>query len=185
MQDYSDEQLIDAYRDGDESALGILTSRYFDAIYRYSYRFARDAAATEDIVQDTFIKVWKSIAHFNEGMTFKPWLYRIAHNTAIDYLRKKKMIAFSQMTVGDDVEGSMSIEEHFSDESIDIMQETIAKEEREALTQKIENLPEHYKQVVLLRAEDTLTFEEIAATLEKPVNTVKSLYRRALQLLRD
>ncbi|MDB5254981.1 MAG: polymerase subunit sigma-24 [Candidatus Nomurabacteria bacterium] len=176
LMEYTDEQLIERYQNGDQSALVTLTTRYFDTIYRYTYRFARDRAATEDIVQDTFIKVWKSIARFDKSMKVKPWLYRIAHNTAIDYLRKKKMISFSSM------EGEQ-FEETIADEAVGTMEQAIAAEERAVLTQKIESLPTHYKEVLLLRAEESLTFEEISIALSKPLNTIKSLYRRALLLL--
>ncbi len=173
--EYSDEELIERYQNGDQTALTTLTGRYFEAIYRYSYRFTKDTAASEDIVQDTFIKVWKSIARFDKGMKVKPWLYRIAHNTAIDYLRKKKMISFSAM--------DEQFEETIADETIGTMEQAIALEERALLTQKIETLPTHYKEVLLLRAEASLTFEEISDALKKPLNTIKSLYRRALLLL--
>ncbi len=177
MQDHTDEVLIRLYVEGDDNALVVLTARYFDAIYRYCYRLVQDTAVTEDVVQDTFIKVWKSAKTFREGMVFKPWLYRIAHNTAIDFLRKKKMITFSN------IGNQEVIEEIFTDESVNIMEETIAQEEKDTLTKKIESLPEHYKQVLLLRAEEMLTLEEISMTLQKPLNTVKSLYRRALKKL--
>ncbi len=161
--EHSDEALIQQYQEGNQAALVSLTSRYFDAIYRYSYRLARDPAATEDIVQDTFIKVWKSIAGFNKGMSVKPWIYRIAHNTVIDE--------------GED------FKESIPDESVGVLEQAVAREEKELLTQKIEALPLQYKQVVLLRVEELLTFEEISLSLNKPLNTVKSLYRRALLLL--
>lgn len=173
--EHSDETLIKQFQDGDQQAFVVLTTRYFDALYRYSYRFLKDTAGTEDVVQDTFIKVWKSMNSFNEGMKVKPWIYRIAHNTAIDYLRKKKAIPFSVLETEE--------EEVIADDSFSLMEQTIAKEERELLTQKIEGLPVQYKEVVLLRAEEGLTFEEISMVLNKPMNTVKSLYRRALQKL--
>jgi RNA polymerase sigma-70 factor (ECF subfamily) len=175
--EHTDEQLIDHYQQGNHAALTVLTTRYFDAIYRYAYRLANDRAAAEDIVQETFIKVWKSMARFDKDMKVKPWLYRIAHNTAIDYLRKKNAISFSAM------EREERFEETVPDDSINIMEQTIAREERETLTRKIEGLADHYKEVLLLRAEQSLTFEEISTVLRKPLNTVKSLYRRALLLL--
>jgi RNA polymerase sigma-70 factor (ECF subfamily) len=174
----TDETLLKRYADGDESALVELTQRYFNMIYRYGYRFVHDAALAEDIVQDTFIKMWRSIDRFNESMTFRPWLFRIAHNTAIDQLRKKKAIRFSSL-------GEEGTEERFSDEDTDVLEQTIAQEERDTLTRSIEALPTHYREVLLLRAEDMLTFEEIAAVTGKPLNTVKSLYRRGLAILKQ
>lgn len=174
----SDEVLLQQYKEGVESALVTLTKRYFDMIYRYSYRFVQDTASAEDIVQDTFIKMWKSTDSFRESMTVKPWLFRIAHNTAIDYLRKKKAIHFSAM----DEEG---FAETLADTDVNVLEQTIAQEERDSLTKHIESLPTHYREVLLLRAEEMLTFEEIAAVTGKPLNTVKSLYRRGLVILQQ
>src|ERR1700744_1643761 len=111
----TDEQLLQRYAEGDESALVELTKRYFDMIYRYAYRFVRDTALAEDIVQDTFIKMWRSVERFNASMVFKPWLFRIAHNTAIDQLRKKKAVHFSSLLSSTE-EGN--IEETFSDDTV-------------------------------------------------------------------
>ncbi len=176
--DDTDETLLQSYKEGNEQALVELTRRYFDMIYRYSYRFVQDTALAEDIVQETFIKMWRSIDTFREGMTVKPWLFRIAHNAAIDYLRKKKAIHFSAMT-------EEGMEEQFEDADTNLLEETIAQEERDTLTSCIEALPTHYREVLLLRAEDMLTFEEIASVTGKPLNTVKSLYRRGLLILQQ
>ncbi len=153
-------------------------AEHFSAIYRYAYRFARDTAVAEDIVQETFIKAWRSSDTFKKDMPVAPWLFRIAHNTAIDYLRKKKSIVFSHIVTDDENNEAL-----FADTNIDIMEETIAREEKETLTTAIESLPVHYREVLLLRAEEMLSFEEIAIVVGKPLNTVKSLYRRGLALL--
>jgi RNA polymerase sigma-70 factor (ECF subfamily) len=160
-----------------EAAFAELIAEHFDAIYRYAYRYAREAAAAEDIVQETFIKAWKSSGTFKKDMPVLPWLFRIAHNTAIDYLRKKKPLMFSHLNDGD------GIEETLVDVSTDIMETSIAREEKETLTNAIEHLPAHYREVLLLRAEEMLSFEEISTVVGKPLNTVKSLYRRGLALL--
>ena len=173
----SDEMLVALYLNGDESALSHLIERYFNPIYRYVYRFVRTAAAAEDVVQETFIKVWKSARSLKEGATVKPWLYRIAHNTAIDYLRKKKQLNFSEMTQDAHAEAL------FSDDTVDILEQTIAREERAALTATIEALPAHYREVILLRGTENLSFEEISTIIDKPIATVRSLYRRGLLLL--
>lgn len=174
---HSDEELIERYRNGDETALPMLITRYFDMIYRYAFRFVHSTAAAEDIVQETFIKVWKYNSSYTEGVMVKPWLFRIAHNTAIDYIRKKKLISFSELQIEEDIE--------FADDATNILEESIAREANEKLTAALETLPARYREVLVLRAEEQLTFEEIAEILEKPANTVKSLYRRGLILLKE
>ncbi len=171
--EYTDEQLMEAYQKGDSAVLPLLIRRYFDAIYRYVYRFVRTPAAAEDIVQETFIKVWKYSTRFKAGMTFKPWLYRIAHNTAIDYLRKKQPLSLED-----------TVEDTIADDTVALLEQSIAREEQERLTAAIESLPEHYRAVILLRNEEGLTFEAIGEVLGKSLNTVKSLYRRGLALLK-
>jgi len=170
----SDEQLIDAHLNGDAEALVILITRHFDSIYSYIYRIVRSKTEAEDIVQETFIKVWKQLDRFKPGTGLRPWLFRIARNTAIDHLRKKKSIPFSHFNE----EGEAEVV--FVDASIDVLEETIAREQKDHLNAALEALPLQYREVLVLRAEDNLTFEEIAAALGKPLNTVKSLYRRGL-----
>jgi len=172
----SDEQLIDAYRKGDEQALVALIERHFASIYSYVYRFVRNPTEAEDIVQETFIKVWRQLSHFKDGSGIRPWLFRIARNTAIDYLRKKKHIPFSHF--GEEGEAVV-----FEDTSIDLLEQSIAREQAVTLNDAIAQLPQHYREILVLRAEQDLTFEEISSTLNKPLNTVKSSYRRGLILL--
>ncbi|MDB5188907.1 MAG: subunit sigma-24 of polymerase [Candidatus Nomurabacteria bacterium] len=173
----SDEQLIDAYRKGNEAALVILIERHFAGIYSYVYRFVHNTSAAEDIVQETFIKVWRQLGRFKGGSGLRPWLFRIARNTAIDHLRKKKNIPFSYFSEEGEADAV------FEDESIDIIEIAIARERKENLNTAIEQLPVVYREILILRAEDDLTFEEISGVTGKPLNTVKSLYRRGIALL--
>jgi RNA polymerase sigma-70 factor (ECF subfamily) len=173
----TDEQLIADYQQGNASALAVLIERHYASIYSYIYRYVRSLPEAEDIVQETFIKVWRQIHRFQEGSGLRPWLFRIARNTAIDYLRKKKSIPFSHF--GEEGEVEMA----FADTTINILEETIAQEQKDQLNAAVEHLAIQYREVLVLRAEDNLTFEEIATVLGKPLNTVKSLYRRGLQAL--
>jgi len=174
----SDEMLMASYRNGDESALAVLIKRYFDSLYRYAYRLVHTAAAAEDVVQETCIKIWKYASSFKEDAMVKPWLFRIAHNTAIDYLRKKKQLNFS------DLGGHEDHNEVFTDEAINVMEQSIVREAQEQLTSAVESLPLHYREVMVLRSEG-FSFEEISSTAGKPAATIRSLYRRGLALLRQ
>ncbi len=171
--DVSDEDLIQAYLDGDEQSLVVLVERHFAGMYSYVFRFVRNTAEAEDIVQDVFIKVWKQLHRFQPGTGLRPWLFRIARNTAIDHLRKKKSIPLSFF----EHDGNEAV---FVDADNDVVEQSIAREEKAVLVAAVEELPLHYREILLLRAEEQLTFEEISATVGKPLNTVKSLYRRGL-----
>jgi RNA polymerase sigma-70 factor (ECF subfamily) len=172
----TDEVLIELYRNGDEAALAVLIKRHFASIYSYIYRFVHHASAAEDVTQEVFIKVWRQIDRFKPGMGLRPWLFRIARNTAIDYLRKKKAIPFSYFAD----QGGEAV---FADADADSLEQAMEKEDQALLDEAVQDLPLKYREVVLLRAEQGLTFEEISTALSKPLNTVKSLYRRGLAQL--
>src|ERR1700744_165295 len=94
--DRSDEELITAYLSGEEAAFGELTQRHLRGVYSFALRLVGDAAAADDISQETFLKAWKSLKKYNEkSRKFKTGWLRIAGNTAIDYLRKKKHVPLS------------------------------------------------------------------------------------------
>lgn len=179
--DQTDEVLVESYRSGNEAALGVLIERHFAVVYSYVYRFVRTVPAAEDVTQEVFIKVWKQLHRFKPGMGLRPWLFRIARNTAIDYLRKKKAIPLSAFEDPDGFDkfttGSEAI---LIDTTVNTLEEAMEREDKMLLSAAVQELPLRYREVVLLRAEQGLTFEEIAQVLKKPINTVKSLYRRGL-----
>jgi RNA polymerase sigma-70 factor (ECF subfamily) len=93
--DLDDKQLIKNYLYGDEESLSILIDRHLKPVFNFVYRLCGSKIEAEDITQDTFLKVWKKIKKYNGQNSFKTWLYIIARNTTIDYLRKKKDLKFS------------------------------------------------------------------------------------------
>lgn len=177
----SDEDFIKAYLGGDETALKSLIDRYTPSLYSYSVRFVGTTNAP-DIVQDIFIKIWKNIHKFDVSKShFKTWLFTIARNTITDYLRKKKSFVFSDLKDEED----QSFDETIKDEAI-LPDEALEKIEDQNLLNKILlDLPEQYRTVLLLYYEEDLTFAEIGKILGKPLNTVKSHHRRALEKLRQ
>lgn len=178
----TDEELIADYLSGEEAAFGELTNRHLRGVYSFALRLVGDAAAAEDISQETFLKAWKSLKKYNQASSkFKTWLLRIARNTAIDYLRKKKHIPLSAFeneaggnvlaeTVADTGELAPTMLERLDD----------ARELHEVLAQ----LSPKHREILLLYYSNDLTFEEIAQMLGEPANTVKSRHRRALVALR-
>jgi RNA polymerase sigma-70 factor (ECF subfamily) len=96
MENLGDLKLIKQYLAGDEKSLDVLVKRYLKIIYGYSYRNVGNSADAEDITQETFLKVWKNIKKFDQSKSFKSWIFTIAKNTSIDYLRKKKSVPFSR-----------------------------------------------------------------------------------------
>ncbi len=177
----SDIDLIERYCDGDEQAFTILVTRHAAVVYSFVVRYVGSGAEAEDIVQDVFVKTWKNLKRFDTKRNFRTWIFTIAKNTALDWLKKKKPTAFSEL--------------HTSDEKAPAFEETLATDEplqsdvleqrqtHEALSAALATLSAEYRAVVLLRLDNQFTFREIAEALNKPLNTVKSHYRRAVNVL--
>ena len=180
--DPSDEELIVAFIDGDDAAYATLVERHLKAVYSFVMRFVGDAHDAEDITQDTFLKAWKSAKQYREEASkFKTWILRIARNTAIDHLRKRKNVPFSQFD---------------TDEGVNLLAETVADPEAlpdelfasvqdaEVVRKAVDRLAPEAREILLLHYTNGLTFLEIGETLGEPQNTVKSRHHRAILNLR-
>ncbi|HVZ75873.1 MAG TPA: sigma-70 family RNA polymerase sigma factor [Candidatus Paceibacterota bacterium] len=178
----SDEELIAAYIAGEESAFAIVVERHLKGVYSFARRFAGREEDTEDIVQDIFLKAWKSIHRYDsEASRFKTWLMRIARNTTIDHLRKKKSLPMSYF----DTEDGNVLLENLEDASPLPDEAFMRAQSDEAVRRALEELKPAQREVLLLHYMSGLTFEEIGLALKKPPNTVKSIHRRALVALRS
>ena len=180
MNEILDNDLIEKYLNGDEKSFEILIKKYLTRIYNFVLSIVLDKDIANDITQDVFVKAWKNIKKFNKDKSFKTWIYTIARNTSIDFLRKKKNINFSDLESDDsqDVLEKIPSEELLPDEILEI------KDLSNVLQNAINSLSEKYKTVLLLHYKNDLTFDEISKILNRPIDTVKSQYRRALILLR-
>ena len=182
LKNLKDEELVHLSRKGNEAALEILIKRYLPLVYGFSRRYTGDADKAADIAQETFIKVWRNLKKFDGTKQFKPWLYAIAKNTALDWLKKKREIPFSSFAAESEDENRLfDVADTLPLPTI-TLDRKIAAEKIESIVNK---LPEHYHSVIVMREKEDLTFKEIAKKLGKPLNTVKSHYRRAVQLLRN
>jgi len=176
----SDLELVSDYLQGEEQAFSVIVSRYTQPMYNFIARVCGDREEAHDLTQEVFVKVWKNIRSFDVHRNFKTWMYRIARNTAIDWLRKRKHVQFSDLISGE----HESFEETLpSTEPLpgEVFARTELKEELERALSKTH--PE-YRMILLLHLIEQMTFEEMADVLNKPMNTVKSQYRRALLTLR-
>ncbi len=181
MEKDQDQILISQYFEGDEKSLEILIKRYLRPIYSFVYRYIGNSQDVEDIVQDVFVRVWRNLKKFDQERSFKTWIFSIAKNASIDFLRKKKTIPFSKFENEDGdniiiktlIDPSPSIEDCFEYKDISTV-----------LSTAMEKLSPKYRMVLFLRYNDHFTFKEISEALGEPLNTVKSRHRRALILLR-
>ncbi len=176
-----DNELAVAAQAGDEIAFQELMRRHVRPIWVFSRQYAKTDEDTEDIVQDTFFKAWKYLKRFESTKAFRPWLYAIARNTALDHLKKRRSTSFTEMS-GDD--GETPFAETLEDTeplASEIFEQGEIKIE---LKKSVEELHPEYRAVLAMHYNDGLTFKEIAEIVGKPMNTVKSWHRRALQKVR-
>ncbi|MDD4990127.1 MAG: RNA polymerase sigma factor [Candidatus Pacebacteria bacterium] len=171
MQNSSDAQLIADYLKGDEKTFEILVKRYLKPIYSFVYKNIGNPAEAENITQDVFVKIWKNLKKFNKQKNFKSWIFTIAKNASIDFLRKKKPMA--SLDFNEPIDCEISPE-----------QKAYNKSKEDFLTNSLTNLSPKYKEVLVLRYQSNFTFRKIAEELDKPINTVKSWHRRGLLALR-
>jgi RNA polymerase sigma-70 factor, ECF subfamily len=184
----SDEELAADYLNGDEKSLGVLFGRYLKPIYSFTYRYAGNGPAAEDITQETFIKAWRHLKKFDQSKSFKTWIFAIAKNTSIDFLKKSQTASGGRKTVPfsefENEAGENAITETLIDPS-PLPNELLEKAEvARMLNSAMEKLSFQYRAVLFLRYNDHFNFREIAESLGEPLNTVKSRHRRALAMLK-
>ncbi len=174
-----DSELISLYVSGDDTALKELIDKYTPQIYNFVRRFVGNNEA-DDITQEIFVKVWKSLEKFNQNKSsFKTWIFTIARNTVIDFLRRKNSIPFSSL---DNEENNFS--ETIKDEAI-LPDEILQKlQDVDLLNSLLEKLPEQFQTVLILHYQEEMTFDEISQVLERPLNTIKSHHLRAILQIR-
>jgi len=181
MQNISDEKLIADYLvNGQTSSFNQLIKKYLKPVYNFVYRLSGNKEEASDITQEIFLKVWRNIKKYKMGQSFRAWLFAIARNATIDWLRKKKTFVFSDF---EDAEGNNFLTDTLADPS-PLANELIIKSERKKLVrQALESIPLAYREVLFLRYNDHFTFQEIGQATGKPLNTVKSQHARALIML--
>jgi len=174
----SDEELIKKVKTGDDMAFQELMSRYTKHIFNFILQYVKSREEAEDVSQDTFFKTWKYMKRFKDGMKFKPWLFTIARNTALDYIKKKKAITFSSMESDED--DNFNFADTLSDND-PLPPELFARKElANELSEAMTDLHPDHKSVLMMHYHEDMTFEEISEIMKKPMNTVKSWHHRSL-----
>lgn len=173
--------LIDDAIAGKQEAYERLMNKYRQLIYNLIFRMIRNKEDVEDLTQEAFIKAFNSLEKFDKQFSFSTWLFKIATNNCIDYLRKKKLHTFSIdkdiSNDDDDYQFEIPDNERIPDKNL------LDKERKKILEDAIESLPVKYKSVILLRHRDEKDYEEIAKKLKLPLGTVKAHIFRGRELL--
>lgn len=179
-----DYQTILRVLNGDTRAYTALVERYSRVVSSLIRKMIRDEDDIDDLTQETFIKAYKALPTFKEGFLFSSWVYRIASNTCIDFMRRKR---FSFVSI------DQPISKHGEDEQyIDLEDESntpelnyILNERHKAVEDAIDKLPDNYKKIIKMRHEDELEYVEISNILNLPLGTVKAHLFRGRKLLLD
>lgn len=180
IQTVSDKQLIENYLAGDEKSFELLLSRHKDKIYTSIYMFVKNDAQAEDIFQDVFIKIIKTLkkGKYNHEGKFAQWASRIAYNMCVDQFRKRKRRPHVQPTDEFDV---MDIVESTE---INKEDEMIRDQSYSKVKELLEYLPDEQKEVVILRHYADMSFKEISQLTDVSINTALGRMRYALINLR-
>lgn len=172
----TDQELVRLYLEGNESAFEALLSRHKDRIYTQVYMLVRDEELANDIFQETFVKVIRTLklGRYNEEGKFLPWVMRIAHNLSIDHFRRSKKMPFVRENEDYSPFASIPLEEkNVEDQWID---EVINDDVRKL----VEELPEEQREVVMMRHYGGMSFKEIAERSNVSINTSLGRMRYAL-----
>ena len=176
----SDSALISLYLAGQESAFGLLLKRHRSRVFTTILLIVRDEEMAEDLLQDTFIKAIHTMkgGRYNEEGKFAPWICRIAHNLAIDSLRRGKRTPHISLTDNDRLANTLTIADDGPDD-------VLAREEtHNRLRALIQELPAAQKEVLLMRHYGDMSFQEIADATGVSINTALGRMRYALINLR-
>lgn len=176
-----DSRLIAGAIAGNQVAYRALMKKYHDPICNLLYRMIREKDEVEDLAQEAFIKAFQSLASFNEEYAFSTWLFKIATNNCIDYIRKRKLQTFSIDKPIESKDGEFSFE--IPDSTYEPDRELIAGQRARLLEEAIKSLPPKYRTVILMRHSEEKDYAEIAKELRLPIGTVKAHIFRAREML--
>lgn len=172
-----DEELAKKIKENDHIALGEIINRYQNKLLFYITKIIRDNDDAQDVVQQTFLKVYENIQSFDEERKFSSWIYRISHNLAINLIKKNKRLTSVEAHTLD------WLDDHYRE-----VEDFIAKEDREKLSQEMVGLLDYlrveYKEIILLYYFEEKSYEEISDILRIPESTVGVWLRRARSKLK-
>lgn len=181
QQELTDNDLVILIRKKFPERYQEIIARYQNRLFVYLYRLIGNREEVEDLLQNVFLKVYKNLKSYDSDRKFSSWIYRIAHNEAVNYIKRKslkKFISWEDISsVRDKLESSSNEE--------GVAEAWMRKEMVREVTSALDKLPLKYKQVLLLRYFSDKSYKEIGKILKKPVNTVGTLINRAKKNLEE
>jgi RNA polymerase sigma-70 factor, ECF subfamily len=166
-------------RGGDLEAAARLMERYQHRLYRYLLRMVGQPATAEDLFQQTWLRVMEHARSYDPRRPFEGWLFGVAHNAAIDYLRRRQPESLDEPLPSGDTRAELA-----PSPEAGIVEKLLAQERAGQVTAALAELPTAFREVLTLRFEEEMKLEEIAVALALPLGTVKTRLHRALKALR-
>jgi len=182
VDDAQDSDLLRRCRSGDERAYRDLVTRYQRQVYSVALRMLRSSEDAEDVTQETFVRVFRSIERYDPTRPFAAWIFTIAARLSIDHLRRRRTrpVPLVRRDPESDEERTLDVE----DPGPGPDELTSNLEEERRTRDLIDRLPPHYRIVVIMRHQQDLSYDEIAEALKVPLGTVKARIHRARALLK-
>src|SRR6056297_2513971 len=176
-----DDALVSEALAGREDSYSKLVDKYQKPLYFHIRKMIKEVELVDDLVQEVFMKAFHNLNSYSNEYAFSTWIYRIATNHTIDYLRKKKLQTLSIDQPYKTKDGDMEMQ--LPDESFSTDQPVMKKERKAIVQDAIDDLPEKYRLVIEMRHMEEKTYQEIADILDLPLGTVKDHIFRARELL--
>lgn len=176
-----DDTLVSEALAGKEDSYSKLVDKYQKPLYFHIRKMIKEVELVDDLVQEVFMKAFHNLNSYSNEYAFSTWIYRIATNHTIDYLRKKKLQTLSIDQPYKTKDGDMEMQ--LPDESFSTDQPVMKKERKAIVQEAIDDLPEKYRLVIEMRHMEEKSYQEIAEILDLPLGTVKAHIFRARELL--
>lgn len=178
--------LVQACKEGDQAAFNLLVWRWEKPLFNFTYKYVGDAHLAQDLVQETFVRVLRSIRGYEHRGAFSTWLYRIAINLCKDHLRKKRIPMVSLHDYYTTSSGDrVYVKDGIADDAPRSDEELAAARREELVRRLLAGLPDEHRIVILMKEYQGLKFREIAEVLDIPEGTVKARLYRGLRTLRE
>ncbi|HQZ95126.1 MAG TPA: sigma-70 family RNA polymerase sigma factor [Pyrinomonadaceae bacterium] len=181
----TDHELVDATRNGDESAFAEIMQRYRNPLTNYLYRFLNDYEEAVDLAQETFVRVYFALDRYHTQYAFSTYIYRIATNLAISEIRRRKRRKLLSLTGLFQGEDDSEVEFQPTDGKILADEELVDDERSQIIAKAIAALPEKYRVPVILRDVEGKSYDEVAQIMELGLGTTKSRISRGRALLKE
>ena len=176
-----DFMLVLRAKNGDQKAYTALMQRYTDSLYFLALKIVNNKDDAMDLTVETFAKAFENIEKYKPDFAFSTWIFKIATNNCIDFIRKKRLNVVSLQSL---------TEEYRNDRQLQVISDilnpeetSIKKEESEKLKNILEHLPQRYRTLIILKYYDEKSYEEISQQLDLPLGTVKAQLSRARELM--